>query len=139
MGEGVSSQDAVLRRCPLTHHSLSHHRHALSRKGERAKFRRGVLAAELSRGLWLRRLSHPVAVVDPVPFVVPHHRLDLLEAHALSRSANVPDRISSSTVCIALAACMMVSSPKQIALNPIASSSLIDSSGVLPPTSGLAN
>ena len=57
----------------------------------------------------------------------------------LSRSANVPERMSASTVCIAFAACMMVSSPKQIALKPSCSNSLIDRIGVRPPTSGLAN
>src|SRR5262249_26869465 len=35
-----------------------------------------------------------------------------------SRSAKVPARMSSSTTFFALAACMMVSRPKQIALNP---------------------
>jgi hypothetical protein len=47
--------------------------------------------------------------------------------------------MSSSTVFIALAACMIVSSPKQIALNPSASNSRIERIGVRPPTSGLAN
>src|SRR5207247_5717292 len=41
-----------------------------------------------------------------------------------SRSAKVPARMSSSTIFIALAACMMVSRPKQIALNPSCSNSL---------------
>src|SRR5262245_29757916 len=56
-----------------------------------------------------------------------------------SRSAKVPARMSSSTIFIALAACMMVSRPKQIALNPSCSNSLGERMGVRPPTSGLAN